>query len=81
MARTDKGGFMTEEQNNEQNNKERPFTIGCGGIFLLTIGFIVLKLCRVLDWAWVWVFSPLWLSVALLSVLVLVAFITGFFKR
>lgn len=26
----------------------------------LTIAFIVLKLCHVIDWAWVWVLAPLW---------------------
>lgn len=37
--------------------------IGFGG--LLTIAFIVLKLCKVIDWSWIWVLSPLWISVAL----------------
>ena len=31
----------------------------------LTIAFIVLKLCNVIDWAWIWVLSPLWISAAL----------------
>jgi hypothetical protein len=32
---------------------------------LLTIVFIVLKLCHVIDWGWLWVLSPLWGSTAL----------------
>jgi hypothetical protein len=30
---------------------------------LLTIAFVILKLCRVIDWSWWWVLSPLWISV------------------
>lgn len=29
---------------------------------LLTIVFIVLKLTGVIDWSWVWVLSPIWIS-------------------
>ena len=25
--------------------------------------FIVLKLCKVITWAWIWVLSPLWLGI------------------
>lgn len=27
---------------------------------LLTIVFIVLKLCKIIKWSWIWVLSPLW---------------------
>lgn len=32
---------------------------------LLTIIFIVLKLIGVIEWSWLWVLSPLWISVVL----------------
>lgn len=32
---------------------------------LFTVIFIVLKLCGVITWAWWWVLSPLWGSVAI----------------
>mgnify|MGYP006935962928 CR=1 FL=1 len=37
------------------------------GLFstLLTITFIVLKLCHVIDWSWVWVLAPIWIPLAL----------------
>jgi hypothetical protein len=41
---------------------------GIGFVGLLTIAFIVLKLCNVIDWSWWWVLSPLWISVALFVV-------------
>lgn len=31
---------------------------------MLTTAFIVLKLCKVIDWSWWWVTSPLWLPFA-----------------
>ena len=34
---------------------------------LLGIAFIVLKLCHVIDWPWVWVLSPFWVSVGLVA--------------
>ena len=33
---------------------------------LLTLVFITLKLTHVIDWAWLWVLSPIWISVLLL---------------
>ena len=31
---------------------------------LLTVAFIVLKLCKVISWSWVWVLSPSWITLA-----------------
>lgn len=46
---------------------------GIGFTGLLTIAFIVLKLCKVIEWSWWWVLSPLWISVGLgLTILVIV---------
>ena len=33
--------------------------------------FIVLKLCGVIDWSWLWVLSPLWISAGI-AVLIIV---------
>lgn len=38
---------------------------GIGFVGLLTIVFIVLKLCHVIEWSWIWVLSPIWISMAL----------------
>lgn len=48
--------------------------IGFGG--LLTIAFIVLKLCGIIDWSWLWVLSPLWISAALvITILIIIGII------
>ena len=44
---------------------------------LLTVAFVVLKLCKVIDWPWVWVLSPVWISCALILITVIVIFIVG----
>lgn len=31
----------------------------------LTVVFSILKLCKVIDWPWIWVVSPIWIVLAL----------------
>lgn len=38
---------------------------GVSGAILLTIAFFVAKVTGYIDWDWIWVFSPLWISFAL----------------
>jgi hypothetical protein len=47
---------------------------GIGFFGLLTIAFIVLKLCGVISWSWIWVLAPLWITwtIALLIALIVV---------
>lgn len=37
-----------------------------GIIGLLGIVFVVLKLCGVIEWAWIWVLIPFWIGFALM---------------
>ena len=60
-------------------NKKVTMDFGSFGT-LLTIAFIVLKLCGVIAWSWVWVLAPLWISVALVvlaCLIIAVAYIAG----
>ena len=47
--------------------EDRKINVNVNGWFtgLLTIAFIVLKLCGVINWAWIWVFAPLWIPIVL----------------
>lgn len=47
--------------NNQSSNGNKSNSIGFVGI--LTIVFIVLKLCKVISWSWLWVLSPIWITV------------------
>ena len=53
---------------------------GKGGIGLtgaLQIAFIVLKLCKVINWSWVWVLAPAWISLILVVVVAICAALLG----
>ena len=65
---------------NSDSNGVRGGGIGfCG---LLTIVFIVLKLLGKISWSWVWVLSPLWISWAvILVVLLIVAIVAAIVNR
>lgn len=38
---------------------------GIGFIGVLAVAFIVLKLCNVIKWSWLWVLSPIWIYIVL----------------
>ena len=48
---------------------------GVSGTTLLQIAFIVLKLTHVIDWSWVWVLAPLWITAAIITICVVAQFI------
>jgi hypothetical protein len=45
---------------------------GLGLTSVLTIIFIVLKLLDVISWSWWWVFSPLWIELILVALILLI---------
>jgi hypothetical protein len=45
--------------------------------FVLFVVFLVLKLTHVINWSWWWVTLPLWGGLALIAVLLLIAFVAG----
>jgi hypothetical protein len=50
---------------------------GVGFTGLLTIAFVVLKLTGYISWSWWWVLSPIWISIGLLALIVIIALIIG----
>ena len=44
-------------------------TNGLGFNGVLQIVFIVLKLCKVIDWSWWWVLAPTWIGIILVILL------------
>ena len=61
------------------NNKQASGGIGFTG--LLTIVFIILKLCGIIAWSWWWVLSPLWISEILWTIFVVVVLLVGGWKN
>jgi uncharacterized protein (DUF983 family) len=57
---------------------------GIGFPGLLTVLFIGLKLTGHITWSWMWVLSPLWISLLIgltvIAIFLIFAIITGYFK-
>lgn len=52
--------------------------VGPGFAGCLTLVFITLKLCGIIEWSWIWVLCPLWLGLAIfLSIVVVVALVAA----
>ena len=56
-------------------NKRSGSNGGIGFTGLLTIVFIVLKLCGVIDWSWIWVLSPIWIVIVLIIVIAFIVLV------
>ena len=48
---------------------------GIGFVGLLTILFIGLKLTGHISWSWLWVLSPIWISISVVVLFIVIAFI------
>lgn len=59
-------------KNNENNAN---VSSGIGFMEALQIVFIVLKLVKVINWSWVWVLSPTWISLLITIICLLIAWI------
>lgn len=61
------------------NNKKTVITGGgLSASTVLGIVFVVLKLVGVINWAWVWVLAPFWISLALSVLLIIIAILIAF---
>ena len=58
----------------KQNNNTSK---GIGFAGLLTIAFIILKLCNIITWSWIWVLAPLWISFGLGLTITIVCVLIG----
>jgi Flp pilus assembly protein TadB len=66
---------MSEKNNNSSNG-------GIGFAGLLTVAFIVLKLCGVIAWSWWWVLSPIWISfLFVIAILIVIGIIYLFLEK
>ena len=68
-----KNRFIMEEKNVKVG--------GLDALTLLGLIFVTLKLCSVINWSWWWVLLPFWGGLALVLVIVMIAFIYELFKR
>ena len=60
--------------------KTRTITLSTPWATILTIIFVILKLTGSIAWSWWWVFSPLWIAIAIVILIVLGAFLASIFS-
>ena len=53
-------------------NKINSTNGGIGFAGLLTLLFIAFKLCKIINWSWVWVLCPLWINLLVICVVVVI---------
>jgi hypothetical protein len=63
-------------------NQEKSLNYGCGSVFTTTLFliFLTLKLAEVgvvATWSWWWVFSPLWIPIAITAGLICLVVVVG----
>ena len=62
-------------RNNYSSRNSSGGSSGVGATGLLQVAFIVLKLCKIINWSWVWVLSPTWISIVLLIIIFIWIFV------
>jgi hypothetical protein len=75
--------ILTSAETKQMSNSSSSSS-GIGFPGLLTVLFVGLKLTGHITWPWVWVLSPLWISLLIgltvLAIVFIVALINGYFK-
>ncbi len=62
-------------------NSSKAKSGGMGFISTLTLIFLVLKLLDLIEWPWVWVLSPLWISAGLCLLVFGIILVGGRIKK
>ena len=60
---------------------KKQVTGGVGSTGLLGVAFIVLKLCGVIDWSWLWVLAPFWIPLAVALIALAIVLMVTAVKR
>lgn len=60
---------------NEKSNS------GTGFLGMLCLLFIALKLMGYIDWSWLWVLSPIWISLTLMALIAVVVVLVEYYNR
>lgn len=64
-----------------KDDKKATVSAGGAGLSLadvLTVVFVVLKLVGVINWPWIWVLSPLWISIGIALIIAIIFFLIFF---
>ncbi len=64
-----------DERKERKMSENKSSSSGISFGSLLTLVFIVLKLTNVINWSWWWVLSPLWISLSITLVILVIVVI------
>lgn len=64
-----------------KDNSNKVTYTGTSFSTLLQITFIILKLCKVIDWSWWWVLAPTWISIGLVILILAIILLIFWFKN
>lgn len=67
--------------NKDSNNDSKSKSGGIGFFGALTLIFIILKLCGIINWSWIWVLAPSWIPIILAIAIIIVAIFIGIKKE
>ncbi len=67
--------------NSSSNGSPNRSSGGIGFCGLFSIVFIVLKLCGVIHWSWLWVLAPLWMPPAIVLFVLIIILIIGIISK
>ena len=67
----------------KDKNTEKAANGGMSLCGVLTTIFVVLKLIGVIDWPWIWVLAPFWITLILgvIGIIIAIIFVIGIFKK
>ena len=70
---------------NKSGKSKITIRLGCSWTTILQIVFIVLKLCKVISWKWIWVLSPTWISLLIVIIsfiiFIFICVLRGYIKK
>ncbi len=72
---------MENKRKEEKMEKNTNYSLTIGFPELLTLVFIVLKLCHVITWSWLWVLAPMWIGLGLAATMFIIAFLIKVFHE
>lgn len=61
--------------------KKRKSSGGLGIVGVVQIVFLILKFCKVINWPWVWVLSPLWIWASVLALIFMLMGVCYYLKE
>ncbi len=63
------------------DNKRKKRSKGIGLVSTLVTLFIILKLTKIISWSWLWVFSPIWITMIIAIVVFGSILVAGKIKK